>query len=96
MGARFAFDSGGIREAAGQVGGTFDAPTGFTSCEDCGSALVADTVELFADQLEQAVRAARKSASGTGASMAACADDFNQVETTNALTSRNLMQMMSR
>lgn len=94
MGARFAFDGGDIREAAGQVGGTFAASTGFTSCGDCGSALVADTVRLFTDRFAQAVQAGRKSASGTSTSMTACVDDFNQVETTNTLTSRGLMQMM--
>lgn len=94
LGARFAFDDSGVRQAAEQVGGTFAAPTEFSSCGDCGSALAADIVRLFTDQLAQAILAAQKGASGVSASMTACADDFNQVETTNVQASRHLLKLM--
>lgn len=91
MGGQFAFDDSSIREAAAQVGGAFTASTRFTPCGDCGSSLVADTISLFTDQLAQALKAAKRSASKTSMSMTACVDDFNQVETANVQSSRHLM-----
>lgn len=98
MSGPLAFDDAGVRQAASKIGSSLGAvpAADYPSCDDCGSALVASTVQLFLDQFTPAVEAEKKKAERTSASMAACADDFNMVEAANVRTSRNLMQMLSR
>ena len=98
MAGPIAFDDAEIRQASGLISSALAAVpgAGYSSCGDCGSSLVADTVKLFVDQFAAAVKAEKKAAEYISASMVACADDFNQVETTNVQVSRGLMQMLSR
>lgn len=69
--------------------------SGYASCSDCGSALVADTVKLFVDNFKKSVKAEKAHAEHTAESMQNCADDFNQVETAQVQQIRQLMEMVS-
>lgn len=96
MSTQIVFNDGGVREAAGRLGTAFsDVPDiGPASCGDCGSALVADTLQLFIEQFTCSAESLARGAERTSAAMISCADDFSAVESTNARNSRNLMEMM--
>lgn len=98
MSGPLAFDDASVRQSARKIGSSLGAvpAAGYPSCDDCGSALLAATVQLFLDQFAPAVKAEKKKAERTSASMTACADDFNMVETANVQSSRNFMQMLSQ
>lgn len=69
--------------------------SGYVSCSDCGSGVVADTLQLFVDEFSQSVQAEKERARSTAESMHECADDVNQVETAHVQEIRRYLAMMS-
>lgn len=78
MGDIFAFDASAMQNSAGHtrsaLSGVGDG--GFDRVDNCGSALVADTVEFFLDLLEDALAEAEKSAEKLAENIELTADDF--------------------
>lgn len=97
MGFLFKFDDADVRTAAERLEEAFSgvSASGYESCADCGSALVADTVALFVDRFTSSVREVAQKAERTGGAMTECADDFTRLEAVNVQASRALMNVMN-
>lgn len=82
MGEMFAFNASAMRGSAAQTRTALAGVTtsGYTRVDNCGSAIVVETVDFFLDLLEEALSDAETAAEKLAANIELTADDFVATE----------------
>lgn len=96
MSNSFVFNPGAVRKSAERIEYALGevSVSGYASCADCGSGLVADTVKLFVDEIKKAIKSEKGHTKRIAGAMEDCADDFSHTESANLQEIRQFLDMI--